>query len=218
MLGRTQPFIIPLFDILKKGKTSKIFDTTKKCKINFNANQMSNFLEINSRGIEHFSGSSNKLTFFIPFFIKNCKLDCEFEPGEEYFILPRTGSSFENFLTYGQINEFETYDLMEIIMQEPLTRNQRDLLIKIEVMHENWEYPFFYLDNRRINTKLRDYFVVNALKKSNMTLDAEFFKKSSYHINDLDIYLQAYIRIYNIFLKEFYFYLFKNILPICRAK
>ena len=37
------------------------------------------------------------------------------------------------------------------------------------------------------------------------------------HINDLDIYLQAYILIYNIFLKEFYFYLFKNILPICRA-
>lgn len=119
-------------------------------------------------------------------------LDCEFEQGEEYFILPRTGSSFENFLTYGHINEFETYDLMEIIMQDPLTRSQRDLLINIEVVNKNWEYPFFYLDNKRVNLKLRDYFIVNSLKENNLTLDTEFFNKKIYTMNDIDIFLQSY--------------------------
>jgi len=55
-IGKTQPLILPLFDILKKGKTNKNFDTSRRCKINFSNNQMSNFLDISSRGIEHFSG------------------------------------------------------------------------------------------------------------------------------------------------------------------
>lgn len=125
--------------------------------------------------------------------------DCDFEPGEEYFILPRTGSSFENFLTYGHINEFETYELMEMILEDPLTRKQRELLIEIEVMGQTWEHPFFYLDNKRVNQKLRDYFVVKVLKESNRTLNSEVFKKKSYDIDDIDIYLRAYrgIILYN---------------------
>ena len=137
--------------------------------------------------------------FFIIF-----SLDCDFEAGEEYFILPRTGSSFENFLTYGQINEFETYDLMEMIMNEPLSRSERETLINLEVMSQNWEYPFFYLDNKRINNKLRDYFVVRVLKKNNGTM--EIFNKKTYNIEDVDIFLQAYAG------KSFYFlFLVQNI-------
>lgn len=165
--------MVPLLDLLKKGKNNRKFDTAQRCKINFQSNQISNFLEINSEGVQHFS-------------------DCEFEPGDEYFILPRTGSSFENFLTFGHINEFETYDLMEIVIQENMSRKQRDLLIEIDVMDKHWEHPFFYLDNRRINTKLRDYFVTNALKANNLTLESGYFKKNSYNINDVDIYVQAY--------------------------
>lgn len=171
--GKTQPLIIPLLDLLKKGRTTKNFDTSRRCKINFQSNQISNFLQISSEEIQHFS-------------------DCEFQEGEEYFILPRTGSSFENFLTYGHINEYETYDLMEVIIQEPISRKQRELLIEIDVMNKNWEYPFFYLDNKRINTRLRDYFVVGALKKNNITLDMSYFKKTTYNIDDIDIYLQSY--------------------------
>jgi len=78
-------------------------------------------------------------------------------------------------------------------MQDPLTRSQRDLLIKLEVMNQNWEYPFFYLDNKRINMKLRDYFIVKVLKENNGTLDLDFFKKTPYSLQDIDIFLQAYV-------------------------
>lgn len=120
-------------------------------------------------------------------------LDCEFEQGEEYFILTRTGSSFENFLTYGYINEFETYDLMEIILTDHISLTERDFLSSIDVINKDWEFPFFYLDNKRINFKLRDFFIVKSLTKRKKKLTQEIFKKKLFSIDDVDIYFDAYL-------------------------
>lgn len=53
-----QPVVLPLFDLIKKGKTKKDFDTNRKCRIDLNSGQVNNFLNFEGDYLEHHSGIS----------------------------------------------------------------------------------------------------------------------------------------------------------------
>lgn len=82
---------------------------------------------------------------------------------------------------------------MEIILTDHISLTERDFLSSIDVINKEWEFPFFYLDNKRINIKLRDFFIVKSLTKRKKKLTQEIFKKKLFSIEDVDIFFEAYL-------------------------
>jgi hypothetical protein len=93
-----------------------------------------------------------------------------------------------------EINENEDYDILDVYLDDRLTRAERDIMINIGIISKSAIYPSFYFDNKRLNKNFRNYGIVKTYRTRNDAPGVSFFKKFQFYQEDYELLLEGFSR------------------------